>query len=235
MIYTTEKLKNALFFDIETLPKYKDQEDLNINGKHSEIEKVNRMRDKKPLDQTEEDFFGGLSLIPELNKVINITFGRIIFNEQDNFVDFKIKSFSNLNDEIELLNKVFDWFEKKPTKKEDDVLAGYNILAFDISVLQKKYIQLGKLPKYLNTFFKKPWEVTCMDIMLDWKGSGAYFVSLGLLCDFLGVDNPKENEITGATIYKDFLDGKLTNENVAKYAELDVTSAMKLALKLWNN
>ena len=100
--------------------------------------------------------------------------------------------------------------------------------------MQKKYIALDKLPSSLNTFFKKPWEIEdkIMDIMLDWKGAGNYMISLGLLCDFLNVDNPKQNEINGSSLYKDFLSGKLTNENISSYCESDVMSMMKIAIKL---
>lgn len=230
MLYTIEKLKNALFFDIETLPKYNNEEDLLANGKYSEIDKVSKMRLNKPLEQSEVDFFSTLSLIPELNRIISITFGRIIF-EGDSFKEFKMATYSNLTNEYKILEDSEKWFNNKSGK---DILAGYNIKNFDINVLQKKYIALDKLPSSLNTFFKKPWEIEdkIMDIMLDWKGAGNYMISLGLLCDFLNVDNPKQNEINGSSLYKDFLSGKLTNENISSYCESDVMSMMKIAIKL---
>lgn len=236
MIYRKEDLENIIFFDIETIPKFKDYDDILMNGKLGEIEKVQNMAEKQGVELINDtkDFFSSIALIPELNQVICVSFGQIVFEKDGdgNIISkekykINLKSYASLNDELSILNDSFKAFNNQKF-----TLGGFNIINFDICVMQKHYLKHKMLPILLNTFGKKPWEIKVLDLCNDWKGSGGYLTSLSLLCDYLDVENPKNNEITGKNMTQKLLTGEATIKDVVTYCEKDVVAAIECCIKL---
>lgn len=235
MYYKKEDLENTIFFDLETVPLYYSLDDLLSNGKIGEIEKVKKIAENQNMSlnkETEKEIIQSLSLIPELNQIICLSFGAVKFKRDENgeLLDkytITTKSYSSLTDENSILDSAIKAFDNK-TK----VLGGYNIKSFDLPILTKHYLRKGYLPKALNFFGKKVWEVNILDLSNDWKGYSQYPVSLSLLCDFLGVKNPKNGDLTGKNMYEKLINNSLTIEEVEVYCEKDVKSIIECCIKL---
>lgn len=235
MFYKKEKLEKVVFFDIETVPFYHSLADIMENAKNGEREKIFKMAENQGIvlnKETEEDFINGLSLVPELNQIVCLSFGIIKFERDNdgNITDkYKsiIKSFSSLTDENTILDKAFKTFDNK-----DFILGGFNILNFDIPILTKHYLRKGKIPSGLNLLGKKPWEINILDLCLDWKGTSQYLTSLSLLCDFLGVKNSKEGYLNNKNIFNNLMNGSLSVEELEVYCEQDVKSTIECCIKL---
>lgn len=236
MLYNKEDLEKIIFFDCETIPKFCNLADLYTNGKIGEIERVEKLAENQKIDLQTADanFFSSLALIPELSQIICISFGQVKFerNEKNEITDkplINLKSYSSINDEDQILNDSYKAFDNPKF-----ILGGFNIIGFDIPLAQKHYLRLGKLPKNLNTLGKKPWDIKILDLCIDWKGTSSYMTSLSLVCDFLGVKNPKESEVTSKNIFTNLMEGNLNMVEVVVYCEHDVRSTIESCIKLSN-
>jgi hypothetical protein len=236
MLYNKEDLEKIIFFHVETCPKFYNLGDLLENGKTGEIEKVERMAENQNLslkslsDAEQEDFFSSLALVPELNRILCISFGQVKFEREANKISNKYKistkSYSSLTNEDTILESAFKAFDN-----ERFVLGGFNIISFGIPLVQKHYLQRGQLPKNLVTLGKKPWDVKVLDLCNDWKGTSGYMTSLSLLCDFLGIKN-KKGTVTSKNIFNKILDDTLDIVELEVCCELDVTNCIESCIKL---
>ncbi len=232
MLYAKKDLEGHIFFDVETVPKYHSIEDLEENGLPGEIEKVQRLALSQNLEYNDPQVITSTGLIPELNQIVCISFGTLKFDRDESGAlldtyETVIKSYSSLTDESEILNASFKAFNNGNFK-----LAGYNIVGFDIPLVQKHYLQQGVLPKNLKTFGLKPWDIKVLDLAMDWKSTSQYMISLGLLCDFLGVKNSKQGVVKGENIFNLLLSGKLNTTELEVYCEEDVRSLIGCCVKL---
>lgn len=239
MLYKLIELEKVIFFDIETIPKFKNLQDLLENGKSGEIDKVQNMAEKQGVELNDDnsEFLATTALIPELNQVICVAFGSVVFDKDENGniiskdnYKMNIKSYASLEDEKSILDNCYKAFNNK----SPFILGGFNIINFDICVLQKHYLKYGMLPNLLNTFGKKPWDIKVLDLCLDWKGSGNYLSPLSLVSDFLGVENPKDSEVTGKNMFHKLNSGETNIDSVSVYCKKDVESLIKCCLKLSN-
>ena len=91
-----------------------------------------------------------------------------------------------------------------------------------------------KLPKALNLFGKKPWEIQHLDTLELWKfGDYKNYTSLSLLTKILGIKTPKD-DINGsqvASVY--YQDNDL--ERIKKYCEKDTITVAQVVLKYTRN
>ena len=89
------------------------------------------------------------------------------------------------------------------------------------------------LPKSLNLFGKKPWEVQHIDTMNLWRfGDFKNYTSLKLLAEVLGIPSPK-NDIDGSQVAQVFYKEKNINR-IVNYCEKDVLTIAQVVLRFRN-
>ena len=89
------------------------------------------------------------------------------------------------------------------------------------------------LPKKLNLFVKKPWEVPHLDIMELWKfGDYKHYTSLKLLTAILGIPSPKD-DIDGSEVAKVYYQEK-NLERIVVYCEKDTIAVAQVLLRFNN-
>lgn len=218
------KLKNILFLDIETVPQYKEYDEL--------PESLKKLWNKKALflkkdDQSAEDVYQKAGIYAEFGKIICISFGIIIGN-RNNF-KLKIKSIYN-NNEFEILSE-FKQILISLQKKRQFLLCAHNGKEFDFPYISRRMLVNNiKLPRILDIAGKKPWEVKHLDTLELWKfGDYKHYTSLELLCEIFGINTPKD-DISGADVWRIYwLDNDL--ERIKDYCEKDVFALSSLYLK----
>ena len=90
-----------------------------------------------------------------------------------------------------------------------------------------------ELPKKLNLFGKKPWEIPHLDTMELWKfGDYKHYSSLKLLTSILGIPSPKD-DIDGSDVAKVYYQEKDLNR-IVEYCEKDTVAVAQLILRLNN-
>ena len=216
------KPDKILFLDIETVP-----------GNHWEnlSEKMQSLFDKKTRykreleDLSVENFYtNNAGIWAEFGKVICISCG-LIYNENL----FKVKSFYGDN-EVEVLNK-FIMLLNKYYNTDDSILCAHNGKEFDFPYIARRIIINGlELPKILNMFGKKPWNIQHLDTMELWKfGDYKHFTSLNLLAELLGIPTPKD-DIDGSMVAQVYYEEK-DLERIKVYCEKDVLTVAQIFRK----
>lgn len=232
-MYTQEELKGMVFFDLETASEYENLDSLLINKpKMAELwsKRCEYLRKRWPEDNselTDEDLYlNKAALVPEFNRIVCASFGRLDFNEPT--PKMVIKSYYG-DDEEEILNGI----EAVASKFTKYKLAGHNIKRFDVPVMCKRFLINGyTLPPYLQVHNKKPWEMPFIDTSEAWS-FGAWqegFVSLELLMTSLGLETPKD-DIRGEEVSGVFWNDS-DYKRIAKYCEKDVFALGQALLKM---
>jgi hypothetical protein len=89
------------------------------------------------------------------------------------------------------------------------------------------------LPKKLNLFGKKPWEVPHIDTLELWKfGDYKHYTSLKLLTSILGVPSPKD-DIDGSEVAAVYYKEK-NLERIVRYCEKDTVAVAQILLRFNN-
>jgi hypothetical protein len=100
-------------------------------------------------------------------------------------------------------------------------------------MLAKRMIINGILPsKILPSYDTKPWEVKAIDTKEIWQ-YGAYtsIGSLDLVCSTMGIETPKDGEVTGENVHNAYwVEQKLTQ--ISEYCEKDVDVLIQFIKKL---
>lgn len=228
---TNLDLKRLIFFDIETAslsPNYetfsKEHPTLSVTFSKYLDWFVKRFPEDqgKPIDYIYEN---RACLQPEFGKVICVSFG--IFNDKK---EIKLKSFYNDN-EKDLLMSVNDMLNDVGVKGYK--LCGHNISNFDIPFLALRMIINGIKPSpILPKNDTKPWERNLIDTKDFWSyGRFGAISSLDLMCNTLGIESPKTDEISGNKIHNIYWNDK-NIQDIAAYCEFDVRSTMMIVDKL---
>ena len=86
------------------------------------------------------------------------------------------------------------------------------------------------LPKKLNLFGKKPWEVPHFDTLDLWKfGDYKHYTSLKLLTSILNIPSPKD-DIDGSQVREVYYQQN-DIERIVKYCEKDTVATAQLILR----
>lgn len=153
-------------------------------------------------------------LFPEFSRIICVSVWVV-----DKEWNLKIKSFFN-DDEKVLLTELL------AVMRDDAVFVWHNITTFDLPFLAKRYIVNGlKVPKAINFYWRKPWEVEMLDTATIWKGMSYKYTSLDVLCKILGVKTPK-NWIDWSMVEQVYKDWWL--DEIVKYCERDVQATYEV-------
>jgi predicted PolB exonuclease-like 3'-5' exonuclease len=165
------------------------------------------------------------ALVPEFAKIVCVSMAFVMENGE-----VKRQTFSG-DDEKELLNQVRNLLDR--CHKLDFYLCGHNLKNFDIPMLAKRMIINGILPsKILPSYDTKPWEVKAIDTKEIWQ-YGAYtsIGSLDLVCSTMGIETPKDGEVTGENVHNAYwVEQKLTQ--ISEYCEKDVDVLIQFIKKL---
>jgi len=89
------------------------------------------------------------------------------------------------------------------------------------------------LPKKLNLFGKKPWEIPHLDTMELWKfGDYKHYSSVKLLTTILGIPSPKD-DIDGSEVAKVYYKEK-DIDRIVTYCEKDTIAVAQILLRFNN-
>ena len=139
-----------------------------------------------------------------------------------------------LNSYIGEEKDVIEKFYKK--SQEYLILAGWNILGYDLPTTRVNSLRHGDIVKNLPERFiesgKKPWnlEKSIVDLMDYFKGTFFYNSSLDEACELLEIPSPKEGGIDGSQVSKVFYDGGI--EDISLYCKRDVLSVVNIFNKM---
>ena len=223
---TNLDLHKILFLDIETVPLYESF------ALVPEIEQTyfgEKTAYQRKKDQTPEEFYEKAGIWAEFGKIICISVG--YFTPQQNPRDFRLKSF--YGKEVDLL-KEFKSLVGTYFSTPYHLLCGHNAKEFDFPYIARRMLILGiELPKPLELFNKKPWEVPHLDTLHLWRfGDYKHYTSLKLMAHVLGIPSPKD-DIDGSQVAGVYYKEK-NLDRIVQYCEKDVITVAQVILKLRN-
>lgn len=219
--------KNILFLDIETVPEYAYWEDVPEEIQTLFNDKTAYQRDAEtPL----EVFYARAGIWAEFGKIICISVG--YFVETSSEKQLRVTSFSG-NDEHKILIN-FKTLLDTHFNKQQHVLCAHNGKEFDFPFLARRMIiHQITLPKKLNLFGKKPWQVSHLDTLELWKfGDYKHYSSLKLLTGILEIPSPKD-DINGSEVAQVYYQEKNLDRIVA-YCEKDTIAVAQILLRFNN-
>ena len=223
----TYKLNNILFLDIETVPQ---EENWNLLSKTTQelFEKKTQYQRKEEF--TAEQFYERAGIWAEFGKIICISVG--YFVDLENVKQLRITSFFG-DDEHKILID-FKVLLDKHFAKKSNILCAHNGKEFDFPFIARRMIvHQIELPKKLNLFGKKPWEVPHLDSLELWKfGDYKHYTSLKLLTSILGIVSPKD-DIDGSEVANVYYKEK-DIQRIVTYCEKDTIAVAQILLRFNN-
>ena len=231
-------ITKILFLDIETVgccPDYEVCQNLN-SGMANQFEKYfdwflkrfpedNQLGVESINSQMNEVFKKRAGLVPEFAKIVCVSMAFVMDNGE-----VKKQTFAN-DDEKEILTQVQKLLIR--CGNLDFFLCGHNLKNFDIPMLAKRMIINGLVPpSILPSYDTKPWEIKAIDTKEIWQyGAYSSIGSLDLLCTCLGIESPKDGEITGDKVHQAYWEGNKLSE-ISQYCEKDVKVLIDIIKKL---
>jgi len=220
-----EKIKseNILFLDIETVPEHANYDEVDKHVKELWDQKT---KYKRKEEFTPEEFYDRAGIWAEFGKIICISVGYFVENNSER--NFRITSFSGEEKQVLIdFKQLLDNHFFKPYH----LLCAHNGKEFDFPFIARRMvIHQVELPKALDLFGKKPWEVPHLDTLELWKfGDYKHYTSLKLLTNILGVPSPKD-DIDGSQVAEVYY--KEQNlERIVDYCEKDTIAVAQVFLK----
>jgi len=246
-----------LFTDIETVTQYESLEELKKNNEalyDCFQYKVNNWIRREYKEMTQDEYYKQMgALYAEYGKIVCISVGRVkngelsVFSFNDEDEKNLLKKFCEIfKPDMGKLDKIGrdNWYEKrmvwsKHTKREHPqilshyYLTGHNIISFDIPYISKRCIFNGLMPPpiipkgHLNR-----WEKQCIDTRdIINNGAGMANPSLEAFAVNMGIDNPKDGDVSGRKLgdyYYKRMDASKNmtrqqiNEVIKNYCEKDI-------------
>lgn len=223
----TYNLKNILFLDIETVP---EEENWNLLSKNSQELFEQKTQYQRKDEFTAEEFYNRAGIWAEFGKIICISVG--YFVEVEKKRQLRLRSFFG-DDEYKLLTE-FKVLLDTHFAKKSNLLCAHNGKEFDFPFLSRRMIiHQIELPKKLNLFGKKPWEVPHLDTLEMWKfGDYKHYTSLKLLTSTLSIPSPK-GDIDGSEVAGVYYKEK-NIQRIVSYCEKDTVAVAQLLLRFNN-
>jgi uncharacterized protein YprB with RNaseH-like and TPR domain len=221
------KLNNILFLDIETVP----QEE-NWNSLSKTIQELFEQKTKyqRKDEFTAAQFYEKAGIWAEFGKIICISVGYFVDVEKNK--QLRLTSFYG-DDEHQLLSD-FKVLLDTHFANKTSVLCAHNGKEFDFPFIARRMIvHKIELPKKLNLFGKKPWEVPHLDTLELWKfGDYKHYTSLKLLTSILGISSPKD-DINGSEVAHVYYKEK-DLQRIVTYCEKDTIAVAQILLRFNN-
>ncbi len=223
----TYNLNNILFLDIETVP---EEENWKILSKKTQELFEQKTQYQRKDEFTTEEFYNRAGIWAEFGKIICISVG--YFVEVEKKRQLRLRSFFG-DDEYKLLTE-FKVLLDTHFAKKSNLLCAHNGKEFDFPFLSRRMIiHQIELPKKLNLFGKKPWEVPHLDTLEMWKfGDYKHYTSLKLLTSILGIPSPK-GDIDGSEVASVYYKEK-NIQRIVSYCEKDTIAVAQLLLRFNN-
>ena len=220
-------LKEILFLDIETVPEFENWKDLSKETQELFDKKTHYQRKE---EFTAEEFYDRAGIWAEFGKIICITVG--YFVEIKKKKQLRLTSFFG-DDESKILIDFKELLDKHFNDK-NNVLCAHNGKEFDFPFIARRMIiHQIQLPKKLNLFGKKPWEVPHLDTLDLWKfGDYKHYTSLKLLTSILGIPSPKD-DIDGSEVSDVYYKQK-NIDRIVSYCEKDTIAVAQIILRFNN-
>ena len=221
------KLNDVLFLDIETVPQ---EETWNNLSKETQGLFSKKTQYQRKEEFTPEEFYERAGIWAEFGKIICISVG--YFVDVDKKKQLRLTSFFG-DDEHKLLIEFKVLLDKHFVKKSN-VLCAHNGKEFDFPFIARRMIvHQIELPKKLNLFGKKPWEVPHLDTLELWKfGDYKHYTSLKLLTSILGIPSPKD-DIDGSEVASVYYKEK-NIQRIVTYCEKDTIAVAQILLRFNN-
>ena len=221
-------LENVLFLDIETVPQNENWNEVSETNQKLFEQKTSYQRKE---EFTSEEFYDRAGIWAEFGKIICISVGYFTSNQNER--QLRIKSFYG-DDEKKILLLEFKELLDSHFNKKQHLLCAHNGKEFDFPFIARRMIvNQVVLPKKLNLFGKKPWEIPHLDTMEMWKfGDYKHYSSLKLLTSILGIPSPKDDidgSEVGAVYYKE-----KNLDRIVNYCEKDTVAIAQLVLRFNN-
>lgn len=165
------------------------------------------------------------ALVPEFAKIVCVSVAFVMDNGE-----VKKQTFSG-DDEEQLLRDCQKLLDR--CGRLDFFLCGHNLKNFDIPMMAKRMIINGLLPpSILPSYDTKPWEIKAIDTKEIWQyGSYTSIGSLDLVCSTMGIETPKDGEVTGDKVHHAYwIEQKLPQ--ISEYCEKDVDVLVQFIKKL---
>lgn len=222
-----KNIEKILFLDIETVRGCKSLDEADERSVKSWINSMSGSGDRPGQNGANEDndykYNELAGLYPFFGKIVCLSVGWIEDKE------YKFNSFCNKNEHT-LLNDFANVLGLAVAKMFYNV-CGHNIKAFDIPYITKRMIiNKIKVPALISTYNKKPWETNFEDTYEIMKCNGYNSGSLDQIANVLGIESPKEGEVSGKTLsdyyYSDH--DQCDIEKIKEYCERDVETTMKV-------
>ncbi len=219
-------IRKILFLDIETVPEAPAYAELSEELKELFATKTAYQRKET---YTPEEFYDRAGIWAEFGKIVCISVG--FFAQFDEKRAFRITSFTG--EEKSLLLSFKNLLETHFSGSEQ-LLCAHNGKEFDFPYIARRMIiHQIELPKKLNLFGKKPWEVPHLDTMELWKfGDYKHYTSLKLLAQILNIPSPKD-DIDGSDVASVYYREK-NLEKIVRYCEKDTITVAQLILRFNN-
>jgi uncharacterized protein YprB with RNaseH-like and TPR domain len=224
----TYKLNNILFLDIETVPQKENWKSVSKVTQELYEQKTKYQRKE---EFTAEQFYDRAGIWAEFGKIICISVGYFIDDKEKK--QLRITSFFGDN-EHKLLCE-FKVLLDKHFAKKTNVLCAHNGKEFDFPFIARRMIvHQIELPKKLNLFGKKPWEIPHIDTLELWKfGDYKHYTSLKLLTSILGIPSPKD-DIDGSEVANVYYKEK-DLPRIVTYCEKDTIAVAQVLLRFNND
>ncbi|MEE9406804.1 MAG: 3'-5' exonuclease [Polaribacter sp.] len=221
------KLNDILFLDIETVPQ---EENWNLISKETQKLFSKKTQYQRKEEFTAEEFYDRAGIWAEFGKIICISVG--YFVDVGKKQQLRLTSFFG-DDEHKLLTDFKVLLDKHFVKKSN-VLCAHNGKEFDFPFIARRMIvHQIELPKKLNLFGKKPWEVPHLDTLELWKfGDYKHYTSLKLLTSILGIPSPKD-DIDGSEVATVYYKEK-NIQRIVTYCEKDTIAVAQILLRFNN-
>ncbi len=217
-------LSQILFLDIETVPIYRNYNQLSGIEKELWSEKTKYQRQE---NYSEEEFYDRAGIWAEFGKIVCISVG--YFSFKTGVREFRLRSF--VGEEKDILEE-FSSLLYRFFKKQSRLLCAHNGKEFDFPFIARRLI-INKLPipDGLNMFGKKPWEIPHLDTLELWKfGDYKHYTSLKLLAHTLEIPSPKD-DINGSEV-RDVYYIENDIDRIRVYCEKDVVTVAQILLRL---
>ncbi len=220
-------LAKILFLDIETVPEEKTYKELSPERQSLWEQKTAYQRKE---EQSPEAFYERAGIWAEFGKIVCISVG-FLDTTTANSQQFRIKSFAG--EEAQLLRQFKQLCDEHYYLKSH-LLCAHNGKEFDFPYIARRMvIHRINLPKILNLFGKKPWEVQHLDTLQLWKfGDYKHYTSLALLAQIFGIPTPKD-DIDGSDVARVYYQEK-DLDRIVRYCEKDVLTLAQVFLTFLN-
>lgn len=237
-----DKIKNTLFFDIETTTRYKTYEEYLKEEPQSAKDFESQIRMKKEYDDMDvSDVYADRGMLsPEHGQVVTIACR--IWNGEEKKWDEQIFGFSSWEEYESQENKrisdrdILIQFNELLLALFGDrrgSLGGYNINLFDIPYLYRRMLAVGLYPQTtLINVGVKPWDLNNLELKDWWSGTGANgYSGFSSGCEMLEIGSSKEEGIDGRQVCFRFWDDNDV-DIINRYCMRDVQKSTQFAVRL---